>query len=58
MAIWVTCAVAQGKAEAVIPDYALDMHTAAGQALGRVRREHFFPYPASQDLPRNCRAAI
>ena len=41
MAIWIGRAVAQGKARPEIPDYALDMHTAAGQAMGRGRR-HFF----------------
>lgn len=41
MAIWVSRAVASGKAELAIPDYALDMHTADGQAMGRGRR-HFF----------------
>ena len=49
MAIWVSRAVAQGKAQAVIPDYALDMHTAAGQAMGR-GRQHFFE-TASQINP-------
>ena len=41
MAIWISRAVAQGKILPQIPDYALDMHTAAGQAMGRDRR-HFF----------------
>lgn len=38
---WLTRAVAGGEAAPVIPDYALDMHTAAGQEMGRGRR-HFF----------------
>jgi replication-associated recombination protein RarA len=41
MAIWLNHAVAQGQALPTIPDYALDMHTAAGQAMGR-GRQHFF----------------
>jgi len=41
MAIWISRAVAQGRILPQIPDYALDMHTAAGQAMGRDRR-HFF----------------
>lgn len=41
MAIWISRAVAQGEAMPVVPDYALDMHTADGQAMGRGRR-HFF----------------
>ena len=35
MTIWVKRAVANGNAAAIIPYYALDMHTAAGQAMGR-----------------------
>lgn len=38
---WVMAAVANGTARPSIPDYALDMHTAAGQALGRDRRYFF-----------------
>ena len=41
MVNWVIHAVAQGKTQPVIPDYALDMHTAEGQAMGRGLR-HFF----------------
>jgi replication-associated recombination protein RarA len=41
MALWVSRAVASGKAKPAIPDYALDMHTADGQARGRGMR-HFF----------------
>lgn len=41
MAIWISRAVAQDKIRPEIPDYALDMHTAAGQEMGRGRR-HFF----------------
>ena len=37
---WVMQAVAQGETKAVIPDYALDMHTAQGLAMGRGLR-HF-----------------
>jgi hypothetical protein len=40
MVNWVMHAVATGKAKARIPDYALDMHTAEGQAQGRGMR-HF-----------------
>ncbi|HUF38784.1 MAG TPA: hypothetical protein VMN57_09695 [Anaerolineales bacterium] len=40
LAIWVKRAVASGEARPEIPDYALDMHTAAGQAMGRSYR-HF-----------------
>ena len=38
---WVMHAVARGEAKAVIPDYALDMHTAQGRAKGRGKR-HFY----------------
>jgi replication-associated recombination protein RarA len=38
---WVMRAVASGQARAQIPDYALDMHTAEGQARGRGAR-HFW----------------
>jgi replication-associated recombination protein RarA len=38
---WIIHAVTQGKVKPTIPDYALDMHTAQGQAIGRGRR-HFF----------------
>ena len=41
MVNWAMHAVAQGKAKPSIPDYALDMHTAQGRAMGRGRR-HFF----------------
>jgi replication-associated recombination protein RarA len=41
MVSWVKLAVARGKAKASIPDYALDMHTAQGQAQGRGLR-HFY----------------
>jgi replication-associated recombination protein RarA len=41
MAIWISRAMANGTAVPQIPDYALDMHTAAGQEMGRDRR-HFF----------------
>jgi replication-associated recombination protein RarA len=40
MVNWVICAVMQGQVKPTIPDYALDMHTAQGQAIGRGRR-HF-----------------
>jgi replication-associated recombination protein RarA len=38
---WINHAGASGKLLPVIPEYALDMHTAEGQAKGRGRR-HFF----------------
>jgi replication-associated recombination protein RarA len=41
MVNWVKHAVARGTAKPSIPDYALDMHTAQGQANGRGIR-HFF----------------
>lgn len=41
MANWVKNAVARGKVKPSIPDYALDMHTAAGKAKGRGIR-HFY----------------
>jgi replication-associated recombination protein RarA len=40
MVNWVINAVRQGQVKPTIPDYALDMHTAQGQAIGRGRR-HF-----------------
>ena len=48
MAIWISRAVAQEKILPQIPEYALDMHTAAGQAMGRDRR-HFFEEAAQLD---------
>ncbi len=49
---WVMLAVEKGKARARIPDYALDMHTAEGQAKGRGKR-HFYEQGAklSPELP-------
>jgi len=49
---WVKHAVESGEALPQIPDYALDMHTAAGRALGRGRR-HFLEEGAqvSPELP-------
>lgn len=38
---WIQKAVAAGELQPVIPDYALDRHTARGQALGR-GRQHFY----------------
>ena len=38
---WIQKAVAAGDVQPVIPDYALDRHTAQGQALGRGRK-HFY----------------
>jgi len=38
---WIQKAVAAGELGPVIPDYALDRHTAQGQALGR-GRQHFY----------------
>jgi replication-associated recombination protein RarA len=46
---WISLASDQGKALPVIPDYALDMHTAAGQSKSRGRR-HFFE-EASKTAP-------
>lgn len=48
MAIWISRAMATGAAAPEIPDYALDMHTGAGQAMGRDRR-HFFEEAARLD---------
>lgn len=52
MVNWLMAAVAQGQARPTIPDYALDMHTAAGKAMGRGRR-HFWEEGAqiSPELP-------
>jgi replication-associated recombination protein RarA len=41
MVNWLIHGVAQGNLRPVIPDYALDMHTADGQAMGR-GRQHFW----------------
>ena len=41
MVNWVKLAVARGEAKPSIPEYALDMHTAEGQAKGRGIR-HFY----------------
>jgi replication-associated recombination protein RarA len=41
MVNWVKYAMSSGEAKATIPDYALDMHTAQGQAQGRGIR-HFY----------------
>jgi replication-associated recombination protein RarA len=41
MIVWVKLASERGEARPVIPDYALDMHTAEGQKMGRGVR-HFF----------------
>ena len=41
MVNWVKLAVARGEAKPSIPEYALDMHTAQGQAKGRGLR-HFY----------------
>jgi replication-associated recombination protein RarA len=56
MVSWVKLAVASGEASPSIPDYALDMHTAQGQAQGRGIR-HFYqegarlhPELANRDL--------
>jgi replication-associated recombination protein RarA len=52
MVNWVKHAVASGEARPKIPDYALDMHTAQGQALGRGLR-HFLEQGAqlAPELP-------
>jgi hypothetical protein len=41
MVNWLMHGVAQGELLPTIPDYALDMHTADGQAMGR-GRQHFW----------------
>lgn len=41
MIVWLKLASARGEARPSVPDYALDMHTAQGQAMGRGLR-HFF----------------
>jgi replication-associated recombination protein RarA len=46
---WISHAVELGKTLPVIPEYALDMHTAEGQKKGRGRR-HFFE-EASRIIP-------
>lgn len=46
---WINHASQSGKLLPVIPDYALDMHTAEGQKKGRGRR-HFFE-EASRTIP-------
>lgn len=46
---WISHASAQGTALPVIPEYALDMHTAVGQNKNRGRR-HFFE-EASKTIP-------
>jgi replication-associated recombination protein RarA len=46
---WIIHSVESGKVKAVIPDYALDMHTAEGQKKGRGRR--FFFEEASRIIP-------
>jgi len=48
MVIWINRAMAGGTAVPQIPDYALDMHTAAGQEMGRGRR-HFFEVASRLD---------
>jgi replication-associated recombination protein RarA len=48
MVIWISRAMADGTAVPQIPDYALDMHTAAGQEMGRGRR-HFFEVASRLD---------
>jgi replication-associated recombination protein RarA len=58
---WIQHATALGQTRPTIPDYALDRHTAAGQALGRGRR-HFYeeaaqiePELAGRDLTYRAR---
>jgi len=46
---WIMTASSKGAALPVIPEYALDMHTAVGQSKGRGRR-HFFE-EASKTIP-------
>jgi len=52
MVNWVAHAVARGEAKPTVPDYALDMHTAQGQAMGRGLR-HFLEVGAqiAPELP-------
>lgn len=51
MASWIYKAVENGDAFPVIPDYALDMHTAAGAQMGR-GLDHFYGV-ASQVFPES-----
>jgi replication-associated recombination protein RarA len=46
MAQWIRGQVEQGELRPSIPDYALDVHTARGQQMGRGRR-HFFEQAAA-----------
>ena len=48
MVNWIIRGVAAGSLRPEIPDYALDMHTAAGQAMGRGDR-HFWEVGAQLD---------
>ncbi len=48
MIVWLKLASARGAARPTIPDYALDKHTAAGQAMGR-GIQHFFEIGAKLD---------
>jgi replication-associated recombination protein RarA len=52
MVMWVKLAMERDLARPVIPDYAVDMHTAAGQAMGRGLR-HFLEIGAqlNPELP-------
>jgi hypothetical protein len=54
MIVWAKLAIARGEASPTIPDYALDMHTAEGQAMGRGLR-HFFEVGAQLN-PQNPQA--
>jgi replication-associated recombination protein RarA len=56
---WVKHAVARGEAKPIIPDYALDMHTAQGQANGRGIR-HFYEQGArvEPELPDRDRTYL
>ncbi len=54
MIVWLKLASARGEARPIIPDYALDLHTAEGQAMGRGLR-HFFEVGAQLN-PRNPQA--
>jgi replication-associated recombination protein RarA len=53
MASWIYKAMKNGDAAPVIPDYALDMHTAVGARLGR--GAHHFYEVASQVFPESDR---
>ncbi|NMC80211.1 MAG: AAA family ATPase [Chloroflexi bacterium] len=62
MASWIYKAVASGETLPVIPDYALDMHTAAGARMGR-GLTHFYEVasqvsPESEEVDKTYRARL